>query len=104
MKILWKKTDCKSLEISQENFYDEASVSKITNLQCSVPNFTKTHSNFTLLTTNSLWNMYRKLILKIIKREKVFFLRKKTMMDQHLNKVGALQYTIPSFIKKVELM
>ena len=39
MKILGKITDCKNLEISQENFYDEVSFSKVTNLQCSDCNF-----------------------------------------------------------------
>ena len=29
MKMLGKITDCESLEISQENFYDEVSLSKV---------------------------------------------------------------------------
>ena len=41
------------------------------------------------LTTYFFWNMYQKLaIFKNIK--KVLFLRKKSMVDQRLNKVGAL--------------
>ena len=41
------------------------------------------------LITYFFWNMYQKLaILKNIK--KVLFLRKKSMMDQRLNKVAAL--------------
>ena len=41
------------------------------------------------ITTYFFWNMYQKLaILKNIK--KVLFLRKKSMMDQRLNKVAAL--------------
>ena len=49
--------------------------------------------------------MYQKpTAVKGMKREKVFFLRKESMMDQRLNKVAALEYTIPNFIKKAELM
>ena len=33
MKMLEKKTDCESLEISQENLYDGVSFSKVTNIQ-----------------------------------------------------------------------
>ena len=39
MKMLRKINDGKSLEISQENVYDEVSSSKVTNLQCSDYNF-----------------------------------------------------------------
>ena len=35
MEMLWKITDCESLEISQENFCDGVSFSKNTNLRCS---------------------------------------------------------------------
>ena len=57
------------------------------------------------LTTDSFWNMCRKLsVLKRIKKETVFFLRKKSMMDQRLNKFATLQYTIPNFIKNGEPM
>ena len=43
------------------------------------------------LTTDSFWNMYRKLsVLKRIKKGTVFFLRKKSMIDQRLNKFVAL--------------
>ena len=34
-----ENTDCESLRISQENFYDRVSFSKVTNLQCSDCNF-----------------------------------------------------------------
>ena len=34
-----KTIDCKSLEISQENVYDEVFFNKVTNLQCSDCNF-----------------------------------------------------------------
>ena len=48
--MLRKITDCESLEISQENFYDEVSFSKVTNLQCSDCNFSikRTHYRFFL--------------------------------------------------------
>ena len=39
MKMLRKIIDGKSLEISQENVYEEVSFSKVTNLQCSGCNF-----------------------------------------------------------------
>ena len=39
MKMLRKITDDKSLEISQENVYEEISFRKVTNLQCSDCNF-----------------------------------------------------------------
>ena len=39
MKILRNIIDCKSLEISQENFYDGVSFSKVTGLHCSDSNF-----------------------------------------------------------------
>ena len=86
MKMLGKITDCESLEISHENFYDGVSFSKVKNLQCSGCNFSikRTHAD-------SCWNMYRKLAaLKGIKRVKVFCLRKKSMMNKRLSKVAAL--------------
>ena len=48
MKMLGEITDCESLEISQENFCDEVSSSKVTNLQCSDCNFAikRTHHSF----------------------------------------------------------
>ena len=50
MKMLGKITDCESLEISQENFYDGVSFSKVTNLQCLDCNFSvkRTHHRFFL--------------------------------------------------------
>ena len=39
MKNLRKIIDGKSLEISRENFYEEVSFSKVTNLHCSDCNF-----------------------------------------------------------------
>ena len=67
----------KSLEISQEKFYDGVSFSKVTNLKCSDCNFAIeiTHHRY-------FWNMYLKLdVLKKI------FLRKKSMMDALLIKL-----------------
>ena len=40
------------------------------------------------LTTNSFWNMYRK--LAILKKKKTSFLRKKSVVNQRLYKVAAL--------------
>ena len=50
MKMLGEITDSESLEISQENFPDEVSFSKVTNLQCSACNFAikRTHHSFFL--------------------------------------------------------
>ena len=50
MKMLRKIIDCESWETSQENFYDEVSFSKVTNIQCSERNFTikTTHHRFSL--------------------------------------------------------
>ena len=48
--MLEKITDCESLEISQENFYDAVSFCKVTKLQCSDCNFAieRTHHRFYL--------------------------------------------------------
>ena len=60
MKMLEKKTDCESLEISQENLYDGVSFSKVTNIK------------------------------KKKKEKKSSFWEKKNIaMDQRLNKVAA---------------
>ena len=82
MKILRKLTDCETLEISQENFYDEVSFSKVINLQCSGCNFAikRTHHRFFLeyVPKTSL------------KRNKKSFLRKEPTVDQHLIKFAVL--------------
>ena len=72
MNTLGKITDCESLEISQENFYDKVSFSKVTNLQCSGCSFAvkRTHQDLEYVPKTSC-------LKKRIKREKVFFLRKK---------------------------
>ena len=46
--------------------------------------------------------MYQKLAFK--KNKKSIFLRQRSIVDQHLNKAAALQYTTLNFIKKAELM
>ena len=50
MKMLGKTTDCDSLEISHENFYDGVSFSKVKNIQSSGCNFSikRTHHRFFL--------------------------------------------------------
>ena len=50
MKMIGKITDCESLEISQENFYDEVSFSEVTNIQFSDCSFAikRTHHRFFL--------------------------------------------------------
>ena len=85
--MLGKITDWESLESFQEKFHDEVSFSKFKNLKCSDCNFAikGTHYRFFLEyvpKTSCLKNR--------IKSKKVFFLRKKTMMDQRLNKVAFL--------------
>ena len=70
MKTFGKLTDCKSLEISQENFYDEVSFSKVTNLQCSDCNFAekRTYHRFFL--------EYVPKTSSLKKNEKIFFEKK----------------------------
>ena len=70
MKILRKIINCESLEISQENFYDEVSFSKFTSLHCSDCNFTikRTHHRF------FLEYVHKPAVLERIK--KVFFWEK----------------------------
>ena len=80
MKMLRKIIDGKSLEISQENVYEEVSFSKVINLQCSdcnLPIKIARHRYF--------WIMCRKLV--VLKNN---ILRKKSMVDQLLNKVATL--------------
>ena len=51
------------------------------------------------LTIDTFWNMYQK--LAVLKNN---ILRKKSTVDQLLNKVATLQYTALSFMKETELM
>ena len=98
MEILQKIIDCKSLGNSQGNFHDEVSFSKVINLPFSDCNFAtrRIHHRF------FQENVPKTSCLK--KYRKVFFLRKKSIVDQHLNKASALQYVTLNFIKKAELM
>ena len=75
MKMLGEITDCESLEISQKNFYDEVSLNKVTNLQCSDCNFAikRTHHSFFL--------EYVPKTSYLKKNKESLFLRKKPMMD-----------------------
>ena len=84
MKILRKIINCESLEISQENFYDEVSFNKFTVLHCSDCNFTikRTHHRF------FLEYVYKPAVLERIK--KVCFREKRPMMNQRLLKVAVL--------------
>ena len=81
---------------------DGVSFSKVACLQCSDFNFAtkRTHHGFFLEyvpKTSCLTKKRRR-------KEKVFFMRKKSMVDQRLNKIGALQYKALDFIKKAELI
>ena len=92
--MLQKIIDWESLKVFQRNFYNGVSFSKVTSLQFSDCNFTikRTHHRFLLeyvLKTSCL---------------KKYILRKNSVVDQHLDKFAALQYTTLIFIKKAELM
>ena len=75
MKILDKITDRESLEISQDNLCDEVPFNKVINHQCSGCNFAikRTHHRFFL----EYIPKTKRNVVKGMKREKVFFLRKK---------------------------
>ena len=84
MEILRKTIHCKSLENSQQNFYDGVSSSKVISLQFSDWNF-------------ALKRIHHKLILENIpktsclkKKKENLFLRKKCIMDQRLNKAAGV--------------
>ena len=79
-KMLRKITECESLRILQEKFYDGVSFSKVRSLHCSDYNFTikRTHHKF-------LFGIGTK--TSCIKKNKM---RKKSIVDQRLNKVVAL--------------
>ena len=76
--MLQKIIEGKSLGTSRENVYEGVPFSKVTNLQ---------YSDATLLSrqliTGTFWNMYRK---RAVSKNNI--LRKKSMMDQFLNKVA----------------
>ena len=85
--MLRKITDCGYLGISQENFYHGVFFSKVTSLQCSNCKFItkRTHHRF------FLEYVPKTNCPKQNKKKKIFFfLRKKYMVDQRLDKVVAL--------------
>ena len=77
MKILRKIIHCKSLEISQENFYEGVSFSTVESLQYSDCNFAIKRTHYRFLFEN----------LPKTSCLKKLFLRKKSMVNQRLNKV-----------------
>ena len=80
MKMLRKIIDCESLETSQENVYDGVSFSKVKSLPRSDYNFT-------------IKRTYPRFILEYVPKTscpKTNILSKKSMVDQHLNKVANL--------------
>ena len=85
MKILHKLLDCKSLEISQENFYGAVSFSEVAGLHCSYCHFDIERTHY------QLFGEYvpKTNCLKKRTREKIFFLEK-SLVNQLLNKVAAL--------------
>ena len=99
MEILQKIVDCKKVENSRGNLYDRVSFSKVINLPFSGCNFAmkRIHHRF------FLENVPQTSCLKK-KTKKSIFLRKKSIVDQRLNKAAALWYTTLNFIKKTELM
>ena len=95
MKMLRKITDDNSLEISQENVYEGISFRKVTNLQCSNCNFAMkiAHHRYFLEYVPKT-----SCLKKHFEKKNIF--RKKTTVDQLLNKVATLQYTALSLMKK----
>ena len=78
MKMLRKIIDCESLEISQENVYDGVSFSKVKSLLHSDYNFT-------------IKRTYHRFILQCVPKASCLeknILRKKSILDQRLNKVA----------------
>ena len=81
--MLRKITDCKSLKISQKNYMMEF-------LQCSDCNF-------------AIKGTHHRLFLEYVLKTSCFkknILRKKSTVDQRLNKAADLQYTILNFFQK----
>ena len=85
MKMLRKIIDGKSLEISREYVYEGVSFSKVTNLQCS-------DCNFAIKIAHHRYFFEYVPKTSCLKKhfEKKNILRKKTMVDQLLNKVATL--------------
>ena len=94
MKMLRKVIDCESLEVSQENVYDRVSFSKAKSL-------TSSDCNFTLKRTDD------RFILEYVPKASCYkktILRKKSMVDQRLNKVAAPVVQSPQFYHKTKFI
>ena len=89
MEILRKLIDCKSLGNSQGNCYGGVSFSRVTSLQFSGCNFAikGIHHRFFLGNVPKTKQTKNK---NKSKTKKSPFLRKKTIVDQRLNKAAAL--------------
>ena len=96
MEILRKIIDCKSLENPQGNFYGGVSSSKVISLQFSDCNLAIKRINHRFFVGNVPKSNFKKI--------KSLFLRKRSIVDQRLNKAAALSYTTLNFIKKAELV
>ena len=81
MEILRKIIDCKSLENPQENFYGGVSSSKVISLQFSDCNLAIKRINHRFFVGNVPKSNFKKISL---------FLRKRSIVDQRLNKAAAL--------------
>ena len=94
--MLRKIIDCES---SEEKLYDGVTFSKLASQQSL--DIKRTHHRF-------LWeyltktNRKNRSLKKNIKR--ILFWRKKSMVDQRLNKAAALQYTTLNLIRQAELL
>ena len=89
------KNDCKSLENSQENFFDGVSFSKVISLQFSDCNFAIKRINLRLFLEKVLKTSY------FLKNKESLFLRKKSIVGQRLDNPAAMQRTALNFIKKL---
>ena len=83
MEILKKTIDCKSLENSQGNFFGGVSFSKAISLQFSDCNFAIRRIRHRFFLGNVPKAVFQK-------NKESLFLRKKSIMDQRLNKATAL--------------
>ena len=98
MKMLWKITDQESFEISQENFYDDVSFSKNTNLQCSNCNFAIKRTHHRCFQEYLPKTSYLK---KNKKRKSLFFFSEKSLSwTSTLIKLQSYSTQSPIFSKK----
>ena len=92
--MLRKIIDCKSLEISQENFYGGVFSGNVTSLLCSDCNF-------------AIKRSHHRFVLEYVPKPsslKKNILQKKSIVDLRHSKVATPQYTTLNLIKKAELM